>query len=254
VTLAGEPYRVVGLTRNALTSGGEAVAFLSVRDTQLIAGELPDEAVLTERQRTLARLQSTDLGRSQPGLEDLTLDARWRPPAMPTPSINAVLVNVDAPHRVEEVRRAMSGWGDVTVFTIEEQRELLLRGVVQRAKLQLGLFTVILTLTAAVIVMMVIYNMVLEKTHDIAVLKLMGATPGRLVAMVVQQAWLLGALSYGIAFVLGQLIYPGFPRRVVMTQEILWGSPLVVFLLTTIASAFGVVHATRVDVGRVLEG
>lgn len=253
MVLAGEPYRVVGLTRNALTSGGEAVAFLSVRDTQLVAAELPDEAVQSERQRALDRLRHTDLGRSQPGLEELTLDARWRPPALPTPSINVVLVNVDGPHRIEEVKRVMAGWGDVTVFTVEEQRELLLRGVVQRARAQLGLFTAILTLTAAVIVMMVIYNMVIEKTHDIAVLKLMGATRGRIAAMVLQQAWLLGGLSYGIAFVLGRLLYADFPRRVVITDEISWGAPLGVLLLTTLASVFGVVHATRVDVGRVLE-
>jgi putative ABC transport system permease protein len=35
--LAEEPYRVVGLTRNALTSGGDSVAFLSVADAHLLA-------------------------------------------------------------------------------------------------------------------------------------------------------------------------------------------------------------------------
>jgi putative ABC transport system permease protein len=37
LVLAGEPYRVVGLTRNALTSGGDSVAFMTVGDTQLVA-------------------------------------------------------------------------------------------------------------------------------------------------------------------------------------------------------------------------
>jgi len=253
ITLAGEPYRVVGLTRNALTSGGEAVAFLSVRDSQLVVNELPDEAVQTERQRTLDRLRQTDLGRAQPALEDLPLDSRWRSPALPAPSVSAVLVNV-APFRLDDVRRVIAGWGDVTVFSTDEQRDLLLQGVVQKAKLQIGLFTVILTLTAAVIVMMVIYNMMLEKTHDIAVLKLMGAPASRLIALVFQQAWLLGALAYGFALGLGALIHPSFPRRVVLTAEIQWGAPIVVFVLASLASILGVVHATRVDAGRVLEG
>lgn len=252
--LAGERYRIVGLTRNALTSSGEAVAFLSVRDSQLVASELPDEAIQTERQRTLDRLRQTDLGRAQPGLEDLPLDSRWRAPALPAPNINAVLVNVVAPYRLDEVRRVVAGWGDVTVFSTGEQRDLLLQGVVQKAKLQIGLFTVILTLTAAVIVMMVIYNMMLEKTHDIAVLKLMGAPSSRLIALVFQQAWLLGALAYGIAVGLGALIHPSFPRRVVLTPEIQWGAPVVVLVLASLASILGVVHATRVDAGRVLEG
>jgi putative ABC transport system permease protein len=253
IVLAGEPYRVVGLTRNALTSGGEAVAFLSVRDSQLVVNELPDEAIQTERQRTLDRLRQTDLGRAQPALEELPVDSRWRSPALPTPSISAVLVNV-APYRLDDVRRVIASWGDVTVFSTEEQRELLLQGVVRKAKLQIGLFTVILTLTAAVIVMMVIYNMMLEKTHDIAVLKLMGAPASRLIALVFQQAWLLGGVAYAIALGLGALIHPNFPRRVVLTTEIQWGAPILVFVLASLASILGVVHATRVDAGRVLEG
>jgi putative ABC transport system permease protein len=252
--LAGEPYRIVGLTRNALTSGGDAVAFMSAVDTQLVANELPDEAVQTERQRSLDRLRRTDLGRAQPALEDLLLDARWRPPALPAPGVSAVLVNVSSPQRIDQVRRSIDSWGDVRVFTSDEQRELILQGVVQRAKMQIGLFTVILTLTAAAIVMMVIYNMMLEKTHDIAVLKLLGARAGRLGMLVLEQAWLLGALGYGMAFVLGQLIYPSFPRRVLLTPQILWGAPIAVLLMTTLASILGVAHAMRVDAGRVLEG
>jgi putative ABC transport system permease protein len=252
--LAGEPYRVVGLTRNALTSAGDAVAFMSAADTQLVANELPDEALRIERQRSLDRLRQTDLGRAQPGLEDLLLDARFRPPALPSHAVNAVLVNVTAPAQLDQVRRVLDGWGDVRVFTSEEQVELILQGVVQRAKMQIGLFTLILTLTAAAIVMMVIYTMMLEKTHDIAVLKLLGAPAQRLVFLVLQQAWLLGAVGYGMAFVLGQLVYPSFPRRVFLTPQILWGAPVVVFVLTTIASMLGVAHAMRVDAGRVLEG
>lgn len=254
LVLAGEPYRVVGLTRNALTSGGDAVAFMSALDTQLVANELPDEAIQIERQRSLDRLRQTDLGRAQPALEDLLLDTRFRPPALPSPAVSAVLVNVSAPQHIDAVRRVIASWGDVSVFSSDEQRELILQGVIQRAKLQIGLFTAILTLTASVIVMMVIYNMMLEKTHDIAVLKLMGAPVRRLVMLVLEQAWLLGALGYGIAFLLGQLIYPSFPRRVLLTTQIMWGAPVAVLLLTTLASALGVAHAMRVDAGRVLEG
>jgi len=254
LSLAGEPYRIVGLTRHALTSAGDAVAFMSATDTQLVANELPDEAVHTERQRSRDRLRRTDLGQAQPALEDLLLDARFRPPALPAPSVSAVLINVSAPHHIDEVRRVIDAWGDVRVFSSDEQRELILQGVVQRAKMQIGLFTLILTLTAAAIVMMVIYNMMLEKTHDIAVLKLLGAPGRRLIMLVLEQAWLLGALGYGIAFVLGQLVYPSFPRRVLLTPQILWGAPIAVLLLTTLASTLGVVHAMRVDAGRVLEG
>jgi len=92
------------------------------------------------------------------------------------------------PHRAAEVRETMRSWGDVSVYSQDEEAALLLGGVVQRARMQIGLFTVILTATAAVIVMMIMYNLTLEKTHDLAVLKLMGAPRLRLLGMVLQQA------------------------------------------------------------------
>lgn len=66
LVLAGEPYRVVGLTKNALTSGGDSVAFVSVADAELIALDQPAEAAVLERQRIVERLRRTDLGRGQP--------------------------------------------------------------------------------------------------------------------------------------------------------------------------------------------
>ncbi len=253
VVLADEPYRVVGLTRNALTSGGDSVAFMSVADTQLVALEQPAEAMELERARVIDRLRRTELGRGQPALEELVTDPRWRAPAVSSPPLAAVLVQVD-PHRIEEVRSTLAGWGDVTVYSQAEEEQLLLGGVVQRARMQIGLFSVILTLTATVVVMMVLYNLTLEKTHDLAILKLMGAQRSRLLGMVLQQAWLLGAIGYGIAFAIGELAYPAFPRRVVITETISLVAPLVTFVVVTLASMLGLTHVMRVDPSTALEG
>jgi putative ABC transport system permease protein len=251
--LAREPYRIVGLTRNALTSGGDSVAFLTVADTQLVAADQPPEALTLERQRVAERIRRTDLGRGQPALEELALDPAWRAPAASSPPLAAVLVNVE-PHRLSEVRATLSRWGDVSVYSQAEEEDLLLSGVVQRARMQIGLFTAILTLTATVIVMMVMYNLTLEKTHDLAILKLMGAPRPRLLGLVVQQAWLLGAVGYGIAFLLGRVVYPMFPRRVVLTEVISYAAPVVTFVVVTLASILGLLHVMRVDPGRALEG
>jgi putative ABC transport system permease protein len=251
--LANEPYRVVGLTRNALTSGGDSVAFLSIADAQLVAADQPNEAVRLERQRVVERLRRTDLGRSQPALEALPADPRWRAPALSSPPLAAVLVEAEA-SRLEDVRRSLLAWGDVTVYTQDEVDALLLGGAVQRARMQIGLFTVILTLTAAVVVMMILYNLTLEKTHDLAVLKLMGMPASRLLGLVLQQAWLLGALGYGMAYVVGSYAYAAFPRRVVITPEIATLAPLVTLAVVTLASALGVSHVLRIDPSRALEG
>lgn len=250
--LAGEPYRIVGLTKNALTSGGESVAFVSVSDAELIAFDQPPEAALLERQRVAERLRRTDLGRSQPGLEDLVMDTRWRAPALVSPPVAAVLVDAD-PQRLAEVQQVLSSWGDVSVYTQEDEEALLLGGVVQRARMQIGLFTVILTLTAAVIVMMIMYNLTLEKTHDLAVLKLMGAPRLRLLGLVLQQAWLLGALAYAVAFILGEALFPVFPRRVLITETISLFAPIATMTIVTLASLLGLTHVMRIDPSRALE-
>ncbi len=253
LVLAGEPYRVVGLTKNALTSGGDSVAFLSVADAELVAFDQPKEAVVLERQRVVERLRRTDLGRGQPALEDLATDPGWRSPALASPPVAAVLVEAD-PHRLAEVRETMRSWGDVSVFSQEEEEALLLGGVVQRARMQIGLFTAILTLTAAVIVMMVIYNLTLEKTHDLAVLKLMGAPRPRLLGLILQQAWLLGALGYAVAFAMGEVAFPLFPRRVLITPMISLVAPLATLGIVTLASMLGLAHVMRIDPARALEG
>jgi putative ABC transport system permease protein len=253
LTLAGERYRIVGLTRDALTSGGDSVAFMTVADAQLVAYDQPAEATVLERARIVERLRVTDLGRSQPALAELATDPRWRPPAIASPPLAAVLVTVD-PHRLAEVQDTLRRWGDVTIYTQAEEEDLLLGGVVQRARMQIGLFTVILTLTAAVIVMMVIYNLTLEKTHDLAVLKLMGAPRLRLAGVVLQQAWMLGALGYLLAYVLGELAYPSFPRRVVMTETIRVVAPVATFVMVTLASMLGLRHVLRIDPAQALEG
>jgi len=253
LTLAGERYQIVGLTHDALTSGGDSVAFMTVADAQLVAYDQPAEATVLERARIVERLRLTDLGRSQPALAELATDPRWRPPALASPPLAAVLVTVD-PHRLAAVQDTLRRWGDVTIYTQAEEEDLLLGGVVQRARMQIGLFTAILTLTAAVIVMMVIYNLTLEKTHDLAVLKLMGAPRLRLAGVVLQQAWMLGVLGYLLAYVLGELAYPSFPRRVVMTETIRVVAPAATFVMVTLASMLGLRHVLRIDPALALEG
>jgi len=116
------------------------------------------------------------------------------------------------------------------------------------------MFSAILTLTAAVLVAMVVYNLTLEKTHDIAVLKLMGASTGRLGAMVLQEAWVLGGLAYLIALVIGHYAFPHFARRIVLTPTLLEAAPLLVLFVTTAASGLGIFYALRVDASKALEG
>lgn len=252
IHLARDDYRVVGLTKQVLASGGDAVVFATVADTQRIVNDDSSDALIAERERRLARLQATDLGRGQPALGDLAVDPRWTFPALPSPPIQAVLVRV-APARLNEVRQAFAGWSDVTVWTRAEEEQLVLQGMVAKARMQLGVFAAILIVSSSLLLAAVLYNLTLEKAHDIAVLKLLGARATRIAALVLEQAWATAILGYGIALALGSQAFPHFPRRVVLTETSVLGLGLLLFLVSTLASVAGVVYALRIDPGPVLE-
>jgi putative ABC transport system permease protein len=82
----------------------------------------------------------------------------------------------------------------------------------------------------------------------------MGAPRSRLLGFVLQQAWLLGALGYAVAFAMSEFAFPFFPRRVVITETITWVAPLLTFVVVTLASLLGLRHVMQIDPAGALEG
>ena len=70
--------------------------------------------------------------------------------------------------------------------------------------------------------------------------------------LILQQALLLGALGYAIAYGLGLWVFPRFPRRVVIVQENLVLLAGVVLAVSVLASLLGVYKALRVQPNEVL--
>jgi putative ABC transport system permease protein len=140
----------------------------------------------------------------------------------------------------------------VTVYGYEEQRELLLKGNVDRARRQLGLFRSLLIVVSAIIMALILYTLTLDKLHDIAMLKLIGARNSVILGLILQQALLLGLLGFGIAYLLGQWVFPRFPRRVVIVREDLFWLSAIVLGISLLASLLGVWKAMRVEPGEVL--
>lgn len=252
--LAREELRVVGVTRQVLSSGGDAVVFATIADAQLIAEDAPSDAIRTERTRRMERLRASDLGRSQPQLEALLDDPRWRAPALAAAPIAGVLVDTDVDGAAAAAAWPVSTWPDVTAYTSADQERLMLNGVVDKPRRQLALFAMILVVTSSLLIGAVVYMMTLDKTHEIAVLKLMGAPPSRLASMVLQQAWAMGAVGFAIAVLIGRQAFPHFPRRVVLSEQTIGAVGLLVLAISTLASLMAIVHALRVDAGRALEG
>lgn len=177
----------------------------------MVQFDLSGEEIRVEREARLSRLAALDLYRTQPQTEDRAVGPSKGIPALGTSIVSAILVNVLPGHASSDVTRRIAGWPDVSVYSQEEQRQLLLRGSVDRARRQIGLFTVILVVVSAVIMALILYTLTLDKIHDIAMLKLMGARNTVILALILEQALLLGALGLGFAWVLGKWILSLLP-------------------------------------------
>jgi putative ABC transport system permease protein len=67
-----------------------------------------------------------------------------------------------------------------------------------------------------------------------------------------QQAILLGGIGYCIAYVLGQWVFPYFPRRVVLMRGDLYSLAIIVLVISILASLLGIWRAMRADPGEIL--
>jgi len=252
IRLGKDVYTVVGLTQGMASSSGDGMAFFTVRDALAVQFDVSGEASRLERAARRARAANQDSGRVQPELLERAGGPSSALPALATPLLSAILVKVAPGADAASVGATIAAWPDVTVHTHEGQRQLLLRGNVDRARRQLGLFRVILVIVSTIIMALILYTLTLDKTHDIAMLKLMGARRRVIMGLILQQALLLGACGYGIAYYIGHWLYPLFPRRVMITTSDLWALAGIVLAISVLASLLGIWKAMRVEPNKVL--
>ena len=252
VKLAKDIYTVVGLTRGMSSPAGDSMAFFTLQDAQSIQFDQPGEAVRLERAARYSRATRIDLGRSQPQVVQRSLGPSSAIPALGPSPISAVLVKVRPGVDPSQVQTIIAKWPDVSVYTSDGERSLLVGGIVDRSRRQLGLFRALLIIVSGIIMALILYTLTLDKLHDIAMLKLMGARNGVILGLILQQALLLGALGYVVAYYVGQWLFPLFPRRVVIIPEDLWLLAGVVAGISVLASLLGIAKALRVEPNEVL--
>ncbi len=245
--LGKETYTVVGLTRGMVSSGGDPIACFTSRDAQAIQFDEPGESLRLERQARRARAGAVDLGRTRPELLERSGGASRELPVLPGPALGAVVARLLPGADAQAVRGILAGWGDVTVYTAREQEALLLEGSVDRARRQILLFRVLLSVISGVILALILYTLTLDKLHPIALLKLIGAPNRVIVGLILQQALWMGALAYGVGYLVGGRLFPRFPRRVLITGEDLLQLAGIVLVISVFASLLGIRRALRVD-------
>lgn len=245
--LGKETYTVVGLTTNMISSNGDGIAFFTVSDAQAIQFDASGEALRLERAVRRSRGERSDLGVKQPALLEQADKPSTELAAFGRPHVSAVMVTAAPGADVNEIASIISGWSDVSVFTADGQRELLLKGSVEKIRRQIGLFRVLLTVIAAIIMALILYTLTLDKLHSIALLKLIGAPNTVILGLILQQALVLGILGFGIAYLLGRRVFPMFPRRVILTNDDLFQLALIVLVISVASSILGIWKAMRVS-------
>ncbi len=225
--LGTDTFTVVGHTVGQVDSGGNPVVYISLKDAQKLQFTLEGAAARNQA----ARGESAN--RQQ---------------------VNAVVARVAPGTDPAAVARSISRWKHLTALEQEAQEGLLLTSVVEKARRQIGLFTAVLLAVSAVVIALIIYTMTMDKTREIATLKLIGAPDRAIIGLIMQQALALG----GIAFVLGSTLImvaaPHFPRRVLIETPDVARLGAVVLVICVAASLFGVRAALRVDPARALGG
>lgn len=227
IRIGKDEFTVIGRTRGQVDSGGNSVMHMSLSDAQRLQFELTGGA---------ARNQAARGERGN------------------TNQANAVLARLHPDADPASVARAMERWKHVTVLTQDEQEGLLLTSVVEKARKQIGMFTVVLLSVSTVIIALIVHTMTLDKVREIATLKLIGAPDRVILGLIVQQALLMGAISFVLGASIIGLAADSFPRRVVVQPADIATLGALVALACTLASLFGVRHALKIDPAQALGG
>jgi putative ABC transport system permease protein len=233
-------YTVVGLTQRMVSSGGDPMVFIPLKDAQESQFLKDNDAIENDRARSAANPAFNRPG--VPGLLDAVQALQTS-----SHSVNAVLVQVQSGWLPERVAEPIQRWKHLTVFTRAGMEEILVAKLIATSAKQIGMFLAILALVSAAIVAFIIYTMTLGKIREIAVLKLIGTRNSTIAGMILQQALGLGLIGFVVGKVAATLWAPVFPKFVLLlTQDAVTGL-LATLFICALASTLAIRVALKVD-------
>jgi putative ABC transport system permease protein len=233
-------YTVVGLTQRMVSSGGDPMLFVALKDAQEVQFLKDNDAIVNDRVRTAANPAFNRPG--VPGLLEAVQAAQTS-----SHNVNAVLVQLAPGWDAEEAAQPIRRWKHLQVFTRSGMEEILVAKLIATSAKQIFMFLVILAIVSAAIVAFIIYTMTLGKIREIAVLKLIGTRNLTIASMILQQAQGLGLIGFLVGKVAATFWAPVFPKYVLLlTQDALTGL-LATLLICALASTLAIRVALKVD-------
>ena len=247
IRLRRHEYTVVGLTRRMVSSGGDPMVFIPLKDAQEAQFLKDNDSIVSERARTA---QNPALNR--PGVPGLlgAIEASQTS----NHNVNAVLVRVAAGRSPAEVAAEIRRWKHVQAFTREQMEEILIAKLIATSAKQIGMFLVILTIVSAAIVAFIIYTMTLGKIREIAVLKLIGTENRTIASMILQQALGLGLIGFAVGKIAATIWGPAFPRYVLLEPRDAVSGFFIVMVVCVLASTLAIHAALKVDPATAIGG
>jgi putative ABC transport system permease protein len=121
-----------------------------------------------------------------------------------------------------------------------------------RLKIQILAFVGMTLMVTTIVIALSIYTMTIEKTRQIALLKLIGARDSVITGMILQQALLIGADAFLGAVLAARLIFPYFPRTVMILVPDVAIQGVLVLVMCVVGSWFGISKAMSVRAQEVL--
>jgi putative ABC transport system permease protein len=202
-------YAVVGLTRRMVSSSGDPMVFVPLKDAQEAQFEKDADAVVRQRRRTLASPALNPPG--SPSVVGAVLASQGT-----NPFVNAVLVQVQPGHPAAEVAGAIRRWKRLQAYTRGEVEEILVGKLIATSARQIGMFLAILAVVSAAVVAFIIYTLTTGKIREIAVLKLIGARNRTIAGMIVSEAVALGVIAFAVGKIAATAWAPIFPKYVLL--------------------------------------
>ena len=251
IHLGLEDYTVVGLTRGMTSPSGDPAAFISLADAQIIQFQLDNDAIRNNRERVVATY--AQLSSMSPLLREKATQKALAAAENPH-FANAIVAEVESPSMIPEVSTSIRRWNHYQVFSSEQERELLLKGFIEKSQKQLWLFRTILVIVSGVIIALIIYTLTMDKLREIATLKIIGAADRTIVNMILQQSLLLGLIGFAVGYAVISRTYTFYPRTVVLQTLDMAVLFIIVVAICVLASILGIGRALKVDPGTALSG
>ncbi|MCX7173642.1 MAG: ABC transporter permease [Proteobacteria bacterium] len=247
VTIRRHEYLVVGLTQRMVSSGGDPMIFIPLKDAQEAQFLKDNDAILNDRARSAANPSLNRPG--VPGLLDAIIASQSA-----NHNVNAVLVKVADGWDSEVVAQDIRRWKRLQAYTRVQMEEILIAKLIATSAKQIGMFLVILAIVSAAIVSFIIYTMTLGKIREIAVLKLIGTRNRTIAGMILQESLGLGLVGFIVGKGAATLWAPYFPKFVLLESGDTLRGFVAVMLICALASIVAIRAALRVDPATAIGG